>query len=124
VIEFEFEHEPGMDASGMWREVEKMAMSDKARRAGNYETFEIDPSGSLIGGVEFKDFFELRNIVAGHIDGFASGLAESLITYGLGRPCGFSDHLLAEEILEKAKEDDYAIETFIHAFVQSKQFKS
>ncbi len=113
-----------LDPSGRWREVERVAIDDKARRAGNYTEFPIDPSGSLIGGIDFKDFFELRDIVADNLDGFAGGLAESMVAYGLGRPFGFSDHLLVEEILEQAEPEDYAIDAFIHALVQSKPFKS
>ncbi len=86
--------------------------------------FPIDPSGSLPGGDSFANFFELRDVVARHDKEFAKGLVESLIAYGLGRPFGFTDEDLANEILEKARANDYQISTIIHSLVQSKAFRS
>ena len=49
---------------------------------------------------------------------------EALIEYGLGRPFGFTDEELANEILVAAKDNQYAVSEFIHALVQSKPFQS
>ncbi|MGY8694667.1 MAG: DUF1585 domain-containing protein, partial [Verrucomicrobiia bacterium] len=54
---------------------------------------------------------------------FARGFAEALIEYGLGRPYGFTDYDLAEEILKNAQKRRYDSSAFIHALVQSQQFK-
>lgn len=112
------------DAAGAWREEERVAKDAKARRNANYTSFAVDPSGELADGTQFANYFELRDLVAKRNDGFASGLAEALISYGLGRPYGFTDHDLAQEILTKAKEEDYTINAFIHALVQSKTFQT
>ncbi|MEM7015630.1 MAG: DUF1592 domain-containing protein, partial [Verrucomicrobiota bacterium] len=87
------------DATGAWREYELVAKDARARKSKNYTEFAVNPSGAFADGTEFADFFELRDLVALQTDGFASGLAEALIGYGLGRPHGFTDHDLAQEIL-------------------------
>tara|TARA_R110002096_G_scaffold4501_19_gene21175 strand:- start:7607 stop:10150 length:2544 start_codon:yes stop_codon:yes gene_type:complete len=109
------------DAAGQWREVEVVRTG---KRESEKTEFAIDPVGNLPGGAEFSTYFELRDAVADQLDGFARGLAEALISYGLGRPFGFTDHDLAQAMLEHAKAEDYAISAFVHALVQSKPFQT
>jgi hypothetical protein len=45
-----------------------------------------------------------------------------LIGYGLGRPFGFTDEDLANEITSAAKQKDHSVSAFVHALVQSKAF--
>ena len=94
------------DAAGKWRLVE-----GKGRRAHG-----IDPAGAFFKGPEFKDYFELRNLIAARKDDFARGFTEHLIGYGLGRPFGFTDEDLALEIMAKAKNNSTS--EFIQALVQ------
>ena len=85
----------------------------------------IDSSGQLHDGPAFADFFELRELIAtNHQEDFARGFTEALIQYGLGRPFGFTDEDLANEILVASKDKQYAVSEFIHALVQSKPFQS
>ncbi len=114
------------DAAGQWRVQDafyKRAKGGYGERKA-VKTFPVNPSGELLDGREFHSFFELRDIVASHSDGFAHKLVEGLITYGLGRPYGFTDHDLAQEILEEAKPHQYTITECIHALIQSEQFRS
>lgn len=108
------------DAAGMWRETDVI----RGRKQSVLGEFPIDPSGTLNQGRTFSSFFELRDLVADELDGFAMGLTEALISYGLGRPFGFTDHELAHKIVAQAKSSDYEIADFIHALVQSKTFQS
>jgi hypothetical protein len=102
-------------ASGKWREKE-----GSGRR-----THKINPSGKFHNGPAFKDFFELRGLIASnHQDDFARGFTEALIEYGLGRPFGFTDDDLASEIIASAKSQNYQMADFIHGLVQSKPFRS
>lgn len=110
------------NAAGLWRDLETIRIGKL--KANKTKEFPIDPSGQLLRGKKFKDFFGLRDAVAEHTDCFAQGLTESLITYGLGRPYGFTDQGLAEEIMEKARAGDYEFSLFIQALVQSKTFRS
>jgi hypothetical protein len=110
------------DAAGLWREKETIIIGK--RKAQRTKEFSIDPSGQTPSGTKFADYFELRDAVAQHADDFANGFTEALISYGLGRPYGFTDQDLADEMMKQASQGDYEISLFIHALVQSKQFQS
>ena len=102
-------------ASGKWREKE----------GSGKRTHKIDPSGKFHNGPAFKDFFQLRELIASNFqDDFARGFTEALIEYGLGRPFGFTDEDLAQRIMSTAKDKNYALREFIHSLVQAKEFQS
>ena len=109
------------DAGGKWRERELVS---KVRRGAEIDqkSFSINTTGALPDGEAFKDFFEMRDAIAGREDEFARGFAEALIAYGLGRPFGFSDNALAEKITRHAKTHDNRIDAFIQALVRSDPF--
>jgi hypothetical protein len=48
---------------------------------------------------------------------------EHLVEYALGRPCGFSDGELVENILKKTKPKGHALRPIIHALVESREFR-
>lgn len=106
------------DAAGRWRTTD----SHEAKGAGK-KTWTIDPSGSFHHGPAFRDFFELRDHIANRGDDFAQGFTEALITYALGRPCGFSDQPLVEAVRSRARSKDYALREFIHGLVSSPEFR-
>jgi len=112
------------DAVGQWRENELIEITDSRRRPVKSKTLPIDPSGTLPDGTPFKNFTQMRNRIAKHEADFARGFTEALIEYGLGRPFGFSDHDLADQILAQAESKQNQMREFIHALVQSKQFQS
>jgi hypothetical protein len=82
----------------------------------------IDPADQFHNGPKFNDYFELRDIIADREPDFARGFTEHLIGYGLGRPFGFTDEDLANEIVAAAKKQDYTVSEFIQALVMSKPF--
>ena len=105
------------DAIGKWRTVDDRKGIPRAKRT-------IDPSGKIYSGPEFKDFYELRSIIArNYIDDFAYGFAEHLAEYALGRKIGFTDRGFVEEVVGKAKKQNYAIPVFIEALVTSEAFR-
>ena len=105
------------DAVGMWRS------KDSYQKTGvGTKEWEIDPSGAFHNGPAFKDFYELREIVASRHTDFATGFAESLLAYALGRPVGFSDDDLVRTIVDRAAASDFSVREFIHAVVQSPAF--
>lgn len=110
------------DASGAWRDLESITSGTRKRKKS--VDFEIDPSGEMPDGTPFQDYHDLRDAVADHGDDFARGLTESLIEYGLGRPYGFNDQDLADEILRSADQNNNDLHFFIHALIQSKEFKA
>lgn len=114
------------DAVGTWRTENTYIVTDDNGKPvpGKEKTWTIDPSGKLHNGPEFSDYFELRDILVSRQDDFATGMAEGLIEYALGRPVGFRDKELVEHIVSEAKEKDYAFREFIHAIVRSKEFRT
>lgn len=105
------------NAAGKWRTTDAY----EKRGVGKKE-WPIDPSAALHKGPPFKDYFELRDIIAGKADRFARGFSEALIEYALGRPCGFTDASLVEKMVEDAKAEDFALRRFILSLVTSGDF--
>ncbi|MCC9642080.1 DUF1592 domain-containing protein [Rhodopirellula sp. JC740] len=121
-IGFGLEH---FDATGQWRDQELIGLGK--RKYGKFQkhvAFEIDAHGKLPGGETFAGYHQLRDAIAQHEDDFARGFAESLIAYGLGRPFGFADEELADQICASAKRSQHTIRAFIHALVQSDTFQN
>ncbi|MFM8892287.1 MAG: DUF1592 domain-containing protein, partial [Planctomycetia bacterium] len=106
------------DAAGRWRTQDASVKESAATQAGA-----IDASGAFHGGPAFADFFELRRIVGGRIDAFATGFTEALLEYALGRPMGFSDDALIRGIVAEAASEDYSVRAFIDAVVRSEAFR-
>lgn len=107
------------DAAGKWR-VEELIPAANKNQKDAYAP--IDASGTMPNRQSFGDYFELRDRVAEQGSDFARGFTEYLISYGLGRPYGFTDYDLAEEILGQARRKENQTRTFIHALVQSEDF--
>lgn len=107
------------DAVGRWRSIDTDAPGATSE-AGPA----VDASGEIFGGPSFATFAELRSILAAKQEAFARGFTKALVEYALGRPCGFSDELLVDEILAAAESDDFAIRSFVHALAKSPQFRS
>ena len=84
--------------------------------------WEIDPSGKMHNGPAFKNYFELRDIIAKEKESFAKGFSSALIEYALGRPAGMSDQLLIEQMVSQSK--DLAIRDLIFTLVASDKFRT
>ncbi len=112
------------DAVGGWRTENTYVVTDDNGKPvpGKETTWTIDPSGKLHNGPAFKDYFELRDILVLKQDDFATGIAEGLLEYALGRQIGFRDEKLVNGVVAEAKEQDYAFREFIHAIVRSEEF--
>ncbi len=110
------------DAVGRWRDLEYTEVA-KGNRVLKTKEHPIDASGTLPDGTAFDGFFELRDRIGDRERAFSRGLAEALVEYGLGRPFGFSDHDLAEGILRSAEGRNFEMREFIHALVQSEEFR-
>lgn len=111
------------NAAGEWR-VEELVLAGKGILKNTFEKFPIEPAGKLRDGTPFKDYHELKKVIAQRSDQFTQGFTEALIAYGLGRPYGFTDYDLALEIQNKTQNNSPEISELIHALVQSKQFQT
>jgi len=107
------------DAAGLWRTEDTYE-----RKGAGKKTWPVDPAAAFHNGPAFKDYFELRDIVASGPEPFARGFTEALIEYALGRPCGFSDQELTDMVVRRARKSDFAMRDFIHALVASREFQS
>lgn len=105
------------NAVGKWRTEETYE-----KRGVGKKTWPIDPSGQFYNGPAFQDFFDLRNLIAAKSEDFARGFTEALIEYALGRPYGFTDAALADDIANKAKAKNLAIREVILALATSREF--
>ncbi|MDZ4289969.1 MAG: DUF1588 domain-containing protein, partial [Prosthecobacter sp.] len=107
------------DAAGKWR------TEDTYERKGvGHKTWPIDAAASFHKGPAFRDYFELRDILATKSAPFARGFTEALIEYALGRPFGFSDDDLASHIVRQAAQKNFAMREFVHVLVASEAFQT
>ena len=111
-------------AVGLWRDNEVIDKRGKFGSRVELGKFAINPGGQLPDGRKFESYSELREAVAERGDDFARGFTESLITYGLGRPFGFTDEDLATEIMKRARSKDHNVSSFVHALIQSPAFRT
>jgi len=110
------------DAAGKWRTTEVHRIKTR-RNWKTIKTWKIDPYGAFHNGPTFANYFELRDQIAKREPDFARGFTEALISYSLGRPFGFNDEDLANEILSAAKAKQYSVSEFIHTLVLSQTFR-
>ncbi len=114
------------DPVGHWRTEDTYQVMDEMGKPvkGASKTWQIEVNASFHNGPAFKDFFELRNIIASHSDDFAKGFSATLIEYALGRPIGFRDEPLIADMLAAARKDKLGIRTFVQTLVGSREFQT
>jgi hypothetical protein len=112
------------DAVGQWRTQDTYQVMDEKGKPvkGASKTWQIETNAAFHNGPVFKDFFELRSIIASRSDDFAAGFSAALIEYALGRPIGFRDEPLLADMLAAAKKQELGVKAFIYALVTSKEF--
>ncbi len=113
------------DAVRHWR-TDGQLPSDRcqrqARPQGKEDMDDRSCRRSFTKALPSTDYFELRDIICSKSDAFARGFSTVLIEYALGRPSGFSDQSLIDNMLRQAGNKDFAIREFIHALVSSIEF--
>jgi hypothetical protein len=112
------------DAVGQWRtEDSYQVMDDKGKPVkGASKTWTIEASATLHHGPAFKDFFELRKIIASKRDDFARGFSVALAEYALGRSLGFRDEPLLDKMVTESRRKSYGMREFIQQLVASPEF--
>ena len=112
------------DAVGQWRTEDSYQVMDEKGKPvkGASKTWSIEANAQLHKGPVFKDYFELRDIIASRSDAFANGFSTALIEYALGRSIGFRDEPLIADMLATAKKEKLGVRAFVHALVSSREF--
>jgi hypothetical protein len=112
------------DAVGLWRTEDTYQVMDETGKPVKdaTKTWEIEASATLHKGPSFKDYFELRDLIAARSDAFAEGFSEALIEYAMGRAVGFSDEAFVGKVVTAAKKEKLGMRAFIHALVGSEEF--
>ena len=114
------------DAVGQWRTEDRYQLTDENGKPipKAAKTWTIDAASALHNGPAFRDFFELRDVIAGKSDAFARGFSAALTEYALGRPIGFRDETLIDAMTRRAAAKNLAPREFLHALVQSREFRT
>jgi len=104
------------DAIGAWRE----RVNGEGFRGSNGPVLNV--SGAFPNGRKFATLEEYKAGLMSQKDKFARALSVKMLTYALGRPVGYPDHSLIDSLVATLKEDDYRIQSLIHAIVASEPF--
>lgn len=107
------------DAVGAWRE-----RQNGERRRGDHNDPPIDPSGTMPDGEAFQNLQEFKQILMTEKSAFLNGFTEKLLAYALGRPVGATDRELIDETIAAAEKDDYRLQAFLQAVVDSRAFQT
>src|SRR5262249_43942821 len=96
------------DAIGGWR-----------TQDGN---FDIDSSGDLPDGRNFKGPDELKAILRSEKDAFAECISDKMLTYALGRGLTRGDQSAVKSIAQRLAANDYRFSSLVIGIVNSPQF--
>jgi len=107
------------DATGMWRD-----RQNGEGMKGDRNSPELDVSGELPGGREFKSVQDFKAALLDNKENFVKGFTEKLLCYALGRPIGYGDHLTVEQITTHAAQHEYRFQEIIQATVASNYFQT
>ena len=112
------------NAAGKWRTEDRFQAVDANGKPNPklLKTWTIDPAAAFHRGNAFRDYFELRDMIAAKPERFARGFSEALIQYALGRPFGFTDEDLATDIVQSSQQKNFSLRQFIQTLVASKTF--
>ena len=117
------------DAAGRWRTEEHTYRRDWVIKGGPVgkvvnASFPIDPAGAFHNGPAFKDYFELRDLIAARGDDFLRGLVENLYAYALGRPVSFADTDTIDGLVAQAKAEGGGLASIIQSIVATPEFRT
>ena len=82
----------------------------------------VDPSGTLNGGVAFRDIAGLKAILADNPRQLARSLLQQFTIYATGTPVRFSEHAEIDAVLDACADGGYRAGDLLAAFVRSELF--
>ena len=102
---------------GHWREEELIPVKKRKMKKVAIET-----QGKLMGKESFDGFEEMREHLKSYKEKMVKGTIKALLTYGLGRPVGFQDEELINDVYSYNKANDFGAKSLIYAIVSSDAF--
>jgi hypothetical protein len=102
---------------GLWRLHETIPVNKK-----KVKNLSIESTGQLPNASKFNGFVEMRAGLMDQKDQMLRGLIKALLTYSLGRPVGFQDSQLLEDIYQYTVKNDYGAKALLYAVVASDAF--
>ncbi|MFT5526817.1 MAG: mono/diheme cytochrome c family protein [Pirellulaceae bacterium] len=106
------------DAIGAWRD----RFNGEGFRGSNGPVLNV--SGTFPNGHEFETLEQYKAGLMSQKDKFARALSIKMLTYALCRPIAYPDHSLVDSLVAELKENDYQIQSLIHAIVASEPFNT
>lgn len=106
------------DASGKWR-----TQDSYFKKGVGKKEWAIDPSGAFYKGPAFQNFAQLRDVIANSPRRFSASFTEALIEYALGRPVGFTDQSLIQQVTQHAEQRNFLISEYLFALINSREFQ-
>jgi len=97
------------DAIGRWREKDANGKP-------------IDSTATLPGDIQFSSPQELKALMMGGRQKFASNIVRKMISYSTGRGLEYYDEAIVTKIVAALEEKDYSMHELIHQIVQSRPF--
>jgi len=83
----------------------------------------VDNYGSLPSGETFAGFEEMREVIKDRKDMFVRNFVSQMLTYALGRELLYSDRGTVDDIVRRARENDYRFSEVIKGIVLSRPFR-
>lgn len=106
------------DAIGQWRE----RFNGEGFRGRDAKV--LDVSGEFPNGEKFATLAEYKAGLLRKKGQFARTFSVKMLTYALGRPVGYPDHELVDALTATLQENDYKIQSLLHAVATSEAFRS
>ena len=118
------------DILGGWRtryrgveEGERITGIDRAGHDFSYTlAAQVDPSGKLIDGREFKNVHDLKALLVANPRQLARNLLHQFTVYATGTPVRYSDRREIETMLDACEKDGYRVRDLVLALVGSEIF--
>jgi hypothetical protein len=107
------------NAVGQWRTKDSYETAKHETK-----TWTIDSAAAFHNGPAFRDYFELRDLIATNSEAFARGFSRALLEYALGRARSDRDGPLIRDMLTESRKSNFATRDFIHVLVKSKEFQT
>jgi len=106
------------DPIGRWR-------NEYRRTKDDAPAPKVDPSGTFPSGETYEDFAGFKQVLlSSRFDLFTHALIEKLLSYTTGRLMEPSDQYEINEILDRAKADNYGLQTIVVEVLTSETFRS